>query len=156
MLSSFAGKRDDLIPILQKIQEAFGYLPEDAMLQVAEFLRVPEAEVYGAATFYAQFKFTPTGRYLVQCCRGTACHVRGGRRILQAVERELGITEGHTTSDFEFTLERVACIGACALAPAMVVNEKVFGEMTPQKVKEALGALQNGKSDATAQESTSE
>jgi NADH-quinone oxidoreductase subunit E len=139
ILASYTGAKAELIPILQKVQACFGYLPEKAMSRIAEFTRVPECTVYGVATFYAQFKFVPTGKNIVRVCRGTACHVRGGARILKETEKHLGIKQGESTPDLEYALETVACIGACALAPTMTVNNDTFGEMTTRKVSELFG-----------------
>lgn len=136
VLSSFEGKEEELIPVLQAAQEEFGYLPESALKGIAGFLRVPESRVYGVASFYAQFRFTPIGRTHVMVCRGTACHVRGGPRILEAVEKQLGIKEGETSEGLEYSLETVACIGACGLSPTVMVNKKVHGKMTPRRVAE--------------------
>ena len=136
ILSSYKGAQGELIPILQKVQTEFGYLPEEAMNKVAEFCRVAESKVFGIASFYAQFRFVPLGRTQVTACRGTACHVRGAPQILAEVKRQLGIEEGETTSDLEYSLETVACIGCCALAPCLVINGKVESKMTPKKVKE--------------------
>ena len=138
ILSSYEGKEDELIPILQEIQQAFGYLPEPAMKRVARFLKLPESTVFGVGTFYAQFKFVPSGRNIIRVCRGTACHVRGGARILREVQKQLGIKPGESTPDLEYGLETVACFGACALAPVTVLNNKVHGRMTMQKVKDIL------------------
>ena len=110
------------------------------MRRVASFLKLPECTVFGVGTFYAQFKFVPTGRNIIRVCRGTACHVRGGARILREVEKHLGIKPGESTPDLEYGLETVACFGACALAPVMLVNDKVHGRMTKAKVKEILAA----------------
>ena len=136
ILSHHTGKKDELIPVLQEVQEQFGYLPSEVMQKVAKFLRLPESAVFGVSTFYAQFKFSPTGRKKVRLCRGTACHVRGAPRILDEVEKRLGIKPGETTDDFEYSLETVACIGACALAPTMVIDNEVQRKMTPKKVTE--------------------
>ncbi|MBN2475060.1 MAG: NADH-quinone oxidoreductase subunit NuoE [Pirellulales bacterium] len=136
VFSCFQGRRDELIPILQKVQEQFGYLPEAAMLEIARFTRVPEAQVYAVATFYAQFRFTPIGRTHVMVCRGTSCHVRGAPRILEEVEKQLGIKEGETSADLEYSLETVACIGACGLSPCIMANKKVEAKLTPKKVAE--------------------
>ena len=138
ILSHYTGQRDELIPILQEAQERFGYLPEEVMSGIAKFLRLSESTVFGIATFYAQFKFTPTGKRIVKVCRGTACHVRGGARILREVEKRLGIKPGETTSDFEYTLETIACFGSCALAPVTVVDKNVYGRMTATKVGQIL------------------
>jgi len=138
ILSSYEGKREELIPILQQVQKEFGYLPEQTMLKIAQFTGVPESHVYGVATFYAQFRFTPIGRKHVTACRGTACYVRGASRILEAIEKHLGIKEGQTTEDMEYSLETVACIGACGLSPCIMINKIVEAKMTPKRVMELL------------------
>ncbi len=134
VLHRFDGKKEELIPILQKVQEEFGYIPEENMLDIARFIRVPESKVYGAATFYAQFRFTPIGENRVMVCRGTACHVKGAPQVLDAIERKLKIKEGETTPDGKYSLESVACIGCCSLAPCIMVNKKVEAKMSPKKV----------------------
>jgi len=139
VLESFTGDKAELIPILQQVQQVFGYLPEDAMSRIADFVDVPECTVFGVATFYAQFRFVPIGRNVVKVCRGTGCYVKGAPRILDEIEKLLGIKDGETTPDLEYTLETVACFGSCALAPVVVVNDRVYGRMTPDKVKEILG-----------------
>jgi NADH-quinone oxidoreductase subunit E len=139
ILTSYQGKEEELIPILQQVQQVFGYLPEPAMKRIAKFLKLPESTVYGVGTFYAQFKLVPSGRNIIRVCRGTACHVRGGARILREVEKHLGIKPGESSHDLEYCLETVACIGACALAPTMVVNNGTHGQMTTKKVAEVLG-----------------
>ncbi len=136
--SSFPGRPEDLIPILQKLQAEFGYLPPEAMLAAAEAVGLPESHVYAVATFYTQFRFTPIGKKHIMVCRGTSCHVRGAPRILDAVERRLGIKEGQTTPDREYSLETVACIGACGLSPCVMVNKKVEANLTPKKVADLL------------------
>ena len=136
VLSSFRGKQDELIPILQKFQLDYGYLPDDVMVAVAEFAGVPQSRVYAVATFYAQFRFTPIGRNHVTVCRGTACHVRGAPRILEEIEKHLGISDGETTEDMEYSLETVACIGACGLSPCIMINGKVKAKLTPKKIAE--------------------
>lgn len=136
-----AGERSDLIPILQDVQAAFGYVPAEAMVETARFLRVPESSVYGVVTFYAQFYLTRQGKHKVKVCQGTACHVRGGKSVMRAVAKKLGIRPGETTQDYEFTLERVACFGSCALAPVMVIDGKVYGRMTPRKAERLLEKL---------------
>jgi len=138
ILSNYTGQRNELIPILQEAQERFRYLPEDVMKDIARFLRLSESTVFGVVTFYAQFKFSPSGRKVVRVCRGTACHVRGGARILREVEKRLGIKSGGTTDDWEYTLETIACIGACALAPTMTVDKDTHGQMTTRKVAEVF------------------
>ena len=139
ILSHYSGRRDELIPILQGAQEQFGYLPSEVMLGIAKFLRLSESTVFGVATFYAQFKFVPSGKRIVRVCRGTACHVRGAPRILNEVEKRLGIKPGGTTDDLEYSLETIACFGSCALAPVMVADDKVYGRMTFTKVRQILG-----------------
>jgi NADH-quinone oxidoreductase subunit E len=109
------------------------------MLEIARFLRIPDSTVFGVSTFYAQFKFTPVGKHVVKVCRGTACHVRGATRILEEVEKQLGVKAGGTTEDWEYSMETIACFGSCALAPVMVHDEDVYGRMTPAKVREILG-----------------
>jgi len=145
ILSAFEGDEGELIPVLQKVQLEFGYLPEKAIKRIAKFVRVPEVTVFGVATFYAQFKLVPTGRNVVRVCRGTACHVRGGARILKEAEKRLGIKPGESTPDLEYALETVACIGACALAPTMVVNNDTYGQMTTKKVAEILHKEEQGE-----------
>ena len=127
--------RGQLIPLLQMAQTALGYLPDEALALVAEHLSVTRSEVYGVASFYNQFRFTPPGKNPVKVCMGTACHVRGGEIILENFERKLEIREGETTADREFSIERVACVGCCALAPVALVGETLHGHMAPSKVE---------------------
>ena len=138
IVSSFSGTRSEVIPLLQRVQEEFGYLPEDAMRHVATFTNTPESEVYSVATFYAQFRLKPVGRKRIMICRGTACHVRGAQLITDAVQRKLGIGVGETTDDREYTLDTVACIGACGLAPCLMVNKDVHGRLTSKSVLEVF------------------
>ncbi len=141
IFSRYQGERNELIPILQDVQDALGYIPRSAMTQTAGFLGVPESTVYGVVTFYAQFYLTRQGRHKIRVCQGTACHVRGSSRIMQALKRKLGIEPGGTTEDYKFSLERVACFGSCALAPVMVVNGRVHGRMTPHQAEKILESL---------------
>ena len=143
LLSAYSGEKGNLIPILQEVQEKFGYLPREAMKKVAKHLSLSESTVYGVSTFYAQFKFIPTGKRIIKVCRGTACHVRGAGSILGEIERQLGIKPGETTSDMEYTLETIACFGSCALAPVMVIDKDVFGRMTPTKGRQILDDIKN-------------
>jgi NADH-quinone oxidoreductase subunit E len=145
ILSSYQGKEEELIPILQQAQQVFGYLPELVMKKIAKFLRLPESTVFGVSTFYAQFKLVPSGRNIVKVCRGTACHVRGAAGILGEVEKQLGIKSGESTPDLEYSLEAIACFGSCALAPVMVIGNNVYGRMTPTKVKEVLTGVGGAK-----------
>jgi NADH-quinone oxidoreductase subunit E len=138
IFSRYQGDSSELIPILQTAQERFGYLPEEVMAGIAQFLKLAPSAVYGVGTFYAQFKLNPTGKRSIKVCRGTACHVRGADRILQEIERKLSIKPGETTSDLEYSLETIACFGSCALAPVMVVDKTVYGRMTPPKVAQIL------------------
>ena len=138
ILARYRGEKSELIPILQEAQERFGYLPEETMLEIARFLQIPESAVFGVITFYAQFRLAPGGKRTVRVCRGTACHVRGGARILREVERRLSIKSGQTTDDLEYALETIACFGSCALAPVMVVDKDVYGRMTTAKVGQIL------------------
>ena len=135
VFSSYEGKAEELIPILQHVQEAFSYLPEEAMVEIARFTRVPPSKVYAVATFYAQFRFEPRGRKHVMVCRGTACHVSGAPRVLEDVESALGIKEGETSADLEYSLETVACIGACSLAPCVMINKDVEAKVNKKKVE---------------------
>jgi NADH-quinone oxidoreductase subunit E len=134
ILDHFEGKRENIIPILQKVQEEYSYLPDDLMQEIADFTHVPPGDVYGVATFYAQFRFTPAGENMISVCRGTACHVRGAPRIFEELQDQLGLEGEGTTEDNQYTLETVACVGCCALAPVITINEEVYGDLTKQKV----------------------
>jgi NADH-quinone oxidoreductase subunit E len=144
ILAKYSGQSSDLIAILQEAQEKFGYLPVEVMQRVARFLRLTDNTVYGVSTFYSQFSFTPTGRNKIKVCRGTACHVRGGARILAEIEKRLGIRPGETTADMEYSLETIACFGSCALAPVVVVNKDVYGRMTTAKLGQILKGTEQG------------
>jgi len=147
ILSSFNGKRNELIAILQEVQENLGYLPEKAMLDIARFIGVPDSHVYSVASFYTQFRLLPLGRKRIAVCRGTACHIRGAPQILGTIEKTIGLKEGETSDDLEYTLETVACIGCCALAPCIRTNREVSGEMTPEKAKELFLLKEEGGRD---------
>ena len=127
-----------LVSILQDIQTEYRYLPREALEQVGQGLSVPVSQVYGVATFFKAFSLQPRGRHLINVCLGTACHVRGAVRVLEWIERELGINRGETTKDLKFTLETVNCVGACALGPIVIVDEEYHGEMTTDKVVSTL------------------
>jgi NADH-quinone oxidoreductase subunit E len=135
IFSGFKGSKEEIIPLLQKVQEVYSYLPEHMISAIAKFIRVPESQVYGVATFYAQFRFTPKGKKHTMVCRGTACHVNGAPKILEEIESCLGIREGETTTDMEYSLETVACIGACSLAPCVMINETVEAKLNAKKVR---------------------
>jgi NADH-quinone oxidoreductase subunit E len=132
------GTRSDLVPALQRVQAAFGYLSPETLCLVARWLKLTENEVYGVATFYAQFRFTPPGRHRLRVCLGTACHVKGGVQMLETVERRLDIHEGETTPDGEYDLEHVACLGCCALAPVVTVDSDIYGQMSVLKLQRIL------------------
>lgn len=140
-------KRDLLIPILQDIQEECGYLSEEAMIEVARFLGLPASKVYGVATFYNQFRFHPIGRYHIQVCRGTACHVKGSDKVLEALQHGLGIKAGETTKDGLFSIEIVACLGACGLAPVVAVNGEFHANMDPQGIELLIENLRKKAED---------
>ena len=141
ILEEYRGQKENLIPVLQKVQGKLGYLPEEAIQEIAKFLGMSRSEIYGVASFYSQFRFERQGKHKIQVCQGTACHVRGGKRIMETVSRQLGINPGQTTQEYEYTLERVACFGSCALAPVMVVDNVVHGEMTATSAKQVLNEV---------------
>ena len=138
IFSQFEGTREEIIPILQSVQEENTYLPEHLMKEIANFTRVPESDIYGVATFYAQFRFTPTGDNIVSVCRGTACHVRGAPAIFEEITGQLGLEGEGTTEDQAYTVETVACVGCCALAPVITINEEVHGNLTKNEVRKLL------------------
>ncbi len=138
ILQRHRGEEGALIPILQEVQEIHGYLSEEVLNHLGKRLRIPMSRIFGVVTFYAQFYTTPRGRHTVRVCRGTACHVRGGKHILKAVQQNLGIGEGETTPDFKFTFETVACLGACALSPVLLVDKNYYGKLTPARVEQVL------------------
>lgn len=135
ILSRYKGNKSELIPILQDIQSDYGYLPEDIILEISKFLKIPESEVYGVATFYSQFRFTPIGKKHIMVCKGTACHVQGAPQIIGGIERHLGIKEGEVTLDLEYSLESVGCLGCCALAPCAMVNDEVESKISLKNIK---------------------
>ena len=137
------GTRSDLVPALQRTQAAYGYVPAEAVRRIARWLKLSESEVFGVATFYAQFRFSPPGRHRLRVCLDTACHVKGGVPMLQTLERRLAVHPGETTEDGEYDLERVACLGCCALAPVFTVDEKVYGQMSVLKLQELLDAREH-------------
>ena len=141
VLAQHACDESQLIPLLQDIQDRLGYISAESIRDAAEHLNIPESSVYGVVTFYSQFHLTRQGRHRIKVCMGTACHVRGADEIIRAVAARLGIGPGETSDDFEFSVERVACFGSCALAPGVVVNDKVYGNMTPQTTLKVLDGL---------------
>jgi len=146
IIEPFKDKRGALISILQQVQNRYGYLSQEAIFTLADELKLSENEIYGVATFYTQFRFAKPGDHQVKVCLGTACHVQGGRGIMETVERQLDIKHGEKTKDSRFSLERVACMGCCALAPVMVVDKDIYGKVTSTKVKTILNnyKVENG------------
>ena len=138
ILQKYQGLKGSLIPVLQEVQNAYGYLPKDVMENMAGKMDIPISQIYGVATFYSQFHLKPRGKNIIRVCQGTACHVRGAKAILQELEDELKIKAGGTTPDLLFTLETVACIGACGLAPVLMINDNTYGRLTPESI---LGIL---------------
>jgi NADH-quinone oxidoreductase subunit E len=142
ILEGVESRRENLIPILQKIQEELGYLPPYAMIEVARFLNIPEIDVYSVATFYNQFRLTPPGKHSIRVCMGTACHVKGGHITLEAWQRRLKIGPGETSPDREYDLDTVACVGCCAMAPVTVADKKVEAKADPTRVDGILLSYQ--------------
>ena len=142
IINEHKGEKWGLIPLLQEIQENFGYIPPESIQPVAKALNLFPSQVQGVITFYAGFALKPKGKYVLKVCRGTACHVKGSRSILRLMQKELGLSEGETSPDYQFTLETVACLGACFLAPTMMINRDYFGKLSPTKVNSVLGEYQ--------------
>jgi len=138
IIADYQGQKWALIPLLQEIQQVYGYIPPEAIPSIARGLGLFPSQVQGVITFYEQFHTTPRGKNIVRVCRGTACHVRGGRTILKLVKQSLNIEEGETTPDLRFTLETVPCLGTCFLAPTMMINRDYFGKLVPPKVRSIL------------------
>ena len=129
----------ELIPLLQDVQATYGYIPPESITPIAEALNLYPSQVQGVVTFYSGFSLKPKGKYVCRVCRGTACHVKGSRSILRLMKRELELEEGETSPDYRFTLETVACLGACFLAPTMMINRDYFGKLSPTKLSSVLG-----------------
>lgn len=134
LLDQYRDYKGGLIPVLQEAQNIYGYLPKDVLQRIAKELRIPFSKVFGVCTFYAQFHLKPRGRNIIRVCLGTACHVRGGSRVFEAAQESLGVKQGGTTEDLRFTLETVACIGACGLSPCMMINDETHGRLAPKQV----------------------
>ena len=132
------------IPILKDVQAAYGYLPMPAMEYIADNTEIDGSVLYGSATFYSHFKLNPTGKYIIKTCHGTACHVKGAGRVTDIITDELGIQDGETTKDKLFTLEVVACLGCCSLAPVMMINDKIYGRLTPDSLRKIIKDYQSG------------
>ena len=141
------GKKWALIPLLQKVQESFGFIPPETIEPIAQSLNLYPSQVQGVITFYAGFTLKPKGKHVIKLCRGTACHVKGGQSILRMLKKELSLEEGETSPDYQFTLETVACLGACFLAPAMTANKDYFGKLSPTKISTILGQYRKDKGD---------
>lgn len=142
VLKEYGGVSSNLITILQKAQGIYGYLPKDVMYHIAQNVGITPADVMGVATFYSQFRLTPIGKYLIMSCQGTACHVNGSERVSAAISEYLGIGNGETTEDGLFTLENVACLGCCSLAPVIMINGEAYGNLTPDSAVEVLKNIQ--------------
>ena len=142
ILAHYNGVKGALIPVLQEAQGAYGFLPKDIISRIAQTLKIPVSQVYGVVTFYSQFHLNPRGRNIIRVCQGTACHVRGAKAVLKALEDELRIAPGQTTTDERFTLETVACLDACGLAPVLMINDDTHGRLTPETVCKLLDRYQ--------------
>ena len=142
ILKEYGGVSSNLITILQKAQNIYGYLPKDVMYHIADNVGITPADVVGVATFYSQFRLTPIGKYLIMSCQGTACHVNGSERVLDAITSYLGIKSGETTDDGLFTVEEVACLGCCSLAPVIMINGEAYGNLTPDSAVEVIKNIQ--------------
>jgi NADH-quinone oxidoreductase E subunit len=134
VIDELRDEKGALMPIMQRAQDIFGYLPEDVQRYIAKQMDIPVSDVYGVATFYSQFKLEPKGRFSIGLCLGTACYVKGSQKVLEALEKELGVPTGKTTPDGKFTLTATRCLGACGLAPVMMINEDVYGRLTPDQI----------------------
>jgi NADH-quinone oxidoreductase subunit E len=142
ILEKYQGRKGAVIPILQQAQAVFGYLPREVLEAISSKTHVPLSDLYGVATFYAQFYLTRRGKHIIRSCDGTACHVRGAAPMIEIVEKELGISAGQTTPDYQYTYEVVYCLGSCGLAPVAVIDDKVVGHMTPAKLVEIIKELE--------------
>ncbi|HEX37425.1 MAG TPA: NADH-quinone oxidoreductase subunit NuoE [Candidatus Cloacimonetes bacterium] len=138
VLEEYKGRKGALIPILQKSQANLGYLSKEALKYISDKTNIPVSEIYGVATFYTQFRLQPIGKHIVRICHGTACHVANAPKISEAIYEALEVEPGGTTEDLKFTVEEVACLGCCSLAPVIMIDDKTFGRLTPDKVKDIL------------------
>lgn len=142
LISKYRGKKGNMIPLLQGVQETYGYIPEGAFFKLADETGLRLSDMYGVATFYAQFRLNPVGKHIIKVCHGTACHVQNANSITDALQESLGVKDGETTEDRFFTLESVACLGCCSLAPVMMIGEDTFGKLTGS---EAVNIIKNIK-----------
>ena len=147
IIEKYKGTKWGLIPLLQEMQEHTGYIPPETIEPIAEAVNMFPSQVQGVITFYAGFSLEPKGKFVIRVCRGTACHVRGSRSIIRLMKKELNVNEGETTADYRFTLETAACLGACALAPTMMVNKTYFGKLSPPKVTTTLAEYGRSETD---------
>jgi len=147
ILEKYTGGKGTLIPVLQDVQRIYGYLPKSALDLVSEELDVPQSTIYGVATFYSQFHLKPCGKHAIRICRGTACHVNGSLKILEAVTEKLGVEVGGNTEDMKFVVEEVACTSACALAPILIIDDHTYGDMNIKKAIETIENYQMGEDD---------
>jgi NADH:ubiquinone oxidoreductase subunit E len=138
ILEDYKGREGILIPLLQKAQDLYGYLPAEVLARIAERTGIPLSQIYGVATFYSQFYLTRRGKHIIKQCDGTACHVRGAGKITDTIQKDLGVKAGETTPDYKYTFEVVYCLGACGLAPVAVVDDKVVGRLVPEKMSQIL------------------
>lgn len=145
VLNEYKNIPGSLITILQKTQEIYGYLPEEAIRRISDETKIPAARIMGVATFYTQFRFEPVGKYMIMLCQGTACHVNGSKLIEQTIKEELGIEDGQTTADGLFSLKCVACLGCCSLSPVMMINSDTYGSLTPEKTRQILNSLKEAE-----------
>ena len=143
IVEGFEGTPSDLIPVLQRVQAIHGYLSQDSLRAIARWLKVSENEVYGVASFFAQFRFARPGDRTIKVCLGTACHVKGGEQILEVFKRRLGVGPGEATADGKYQLERVACLGCCALAPVLTIDQAIYGQASVLRVQEMLDEREN-------------
>lgn len=141
ILEEYAGQQGAVIPILQHTQDAYGYLPKEVLEEISKRTGIPVSRLIGVATFYAQFRLSRRGKHLIRVCDGTACHVRGAAKCIEAVEKQLGVPAGGTSEDYEYTMEIVYCLGSCGLAPVAVIDEKVYGRLTPNSLVQQLDTL---------------
>ncbi len=148
VIGKYQDKKWALIPLLQDVQEVFGFIPPESIEPIADALQMFPSEVQGVVTFYSGFSLKPKGRQVLKVCRGTACHVKGSRTILRMIKKDLGLEEGETSEDYQFTLETVACLGACFLAPTMMVNRDYYGKLNPTKVGAVLGEYRKEDKEA--------
>ncbi len=145
ILEKWKGVKGSVIPLLQETQELFGYLPREAMVEIARVSGNTPSEIYGVATFYAQFRLQPVGKHIVKVCHGTACHVSGAELLDETLESELKVKMGETTGDMLFTVERVACLGCCSLAPVVMIDNEVYGKLTGDKLKKIIRKIKKGE-----------